>query len=328
MLAALAEHVGATHAALLTGGPAPRRLAAAGPRRSEPLEAVRSRHELRLASLPRLDDVDAFDAAGLRAAGIDSLLGRAVRVAVRGPVGATAVLSREDEAPFAPHRAEIAAWAGGFLAELLPRVSKSAAVRREARRDGLTGLANRRAFEDRLEELFAEARGGGELALLMCDLDRFKRINDELGHQTGDAVLVAAADAFRAVLSECRRGDRVLAARYGGEELAVLLADFGRAGGERVAQRLRAAVGRIGAESGGALPDVTVSIGGAVLSPTATSPGELVADADAALYRAKHAGRDRVEWADGLTEELTRAPVGVGGVGLPGTAAPPPLATA
>ena len=341
VLAALAEHAGATHAALLTAGPPVRRLAAAGPTGTAPVEAVRSENERRLAAAPATgetgpDGVAAFGPDDLRRAGVASLVGRAVRVRAGGPVPAVAVFSRTDGGEFAPHHAEVCRFAGRFLGDLLPRVSATAAVRRKATRDPLTGLANRGTFEDRLEELAVAARAGGEgrggddLTLLMCDLDHFKAVNDTHGHQVGDAVLVAAADAFRATLAECRKADRVLPARFGGEELCVLLAGFGRAGAARVAERLRAAVAGIGPESGGRLPDVTVSIGGASLPDDADTPGDLVAAADAALYAAKRGGRNRVAWRD---DERTWAPPAAGGVapaaGVPtAVRGPRPLASA
>ena len=316
VLTALSGHAGATHAALLATAPQVRRLAAVGPTESAPVEVVRLAHEHRLAGLGEPGPAE-FGPDDLKAAGVRSLVGRAVRVPVAGRVPAALLLTRSDAADFAPHHAEIAAWAGRFLGELLPRVSATAAVRRKASRDPLTGLANRGTFEDRLEELALDARSGGDdLTLLMCDLDHFKAVNDAHGHQVGDAVLVAAADAFRAVLADCRREDRALPARFGGEELCVLLAGFGRAGADRVAERLRAAVARIGGESGGRLPDVTVSIGCAALGAgtgpdDAGTPGDLVAAADAALYAAKRGGRDRVVWADG---GAARAPATPGGV--------------
>ena len=309
VLRAVADHTGAAHAALFTTVPQVRRLAAAVTEESVPVGVVRLAHEHRLADRPAAP-FEAFGPDELRSAGVDSLLGRAVRVAVPGAIPACLLLSRTDAAPFAPHHAEIAEWAGAFLGDLLPRVSATAAVRRKASRDPLTGLANRGTFEDRMEDLAAAARSGGDdLTLLMCDLDHFKAVNDTHGHQVGDAVLIAAADAFRSVLSECRREDRALPARFGGEELCVLLAGFGRTGAGRVAERLRAAVARIGEESNGRLPDVTISIGCATLPNDADSPGELVAAADAALYAAKHGGRNRVVWCDGQ-----RTPAVPGGV--------------
>ena len=304
VLEKLVDHAGATHAALLTTAPQVRRLAAAGPTGSNPVEVLRLANDHKLAAWRRDGEpagvFEPFDAAALKAAGVESLCGRAARVDVPGAVPAALVLSRTDAAPFAEHHEEIAAWAGRFVGQLLPRVSATAAVRRQASRDALTGLANRATFEDRLAEFAAAANAGGDdLTLLMCDLDHFKQVNDTHGHQVGDGVLVATADAFRAVLAECRKGDKALPCRYGGEELCVLLAGFGRAGADRVAERLRAAVATIGAGSGGELPDVTVSIGAALLPDHAGTPADLIKVADAALYAAKHGGRNRVQWAGG-----------------------------
>jgi diguanylate cyclase (GGDEF)-like protein len=159
-----------------------------------------------------------------------------------------------------------------------------------ARRDPLTGLLNRRSFDQTLErELERCARTGETCALLMCDLDYFKLINDGHGHGVGDAVLRrVAAD----LLAGVRAIDTV--ARVGGEEIALLLIDCSGRAAARVAERLRRRVAR---ERPGE-PSVTLSIGVAD-STLAPSPGELLACADQALYDAKRAGRDRVCRASG-----------------------------
>jgi diguanylate cyclase (GGDEF)-like protein len=168
------------------------------------------------------------------------------------------------------------------------------ALERLATTDALTGIANRRVFEERLASEAARAeREGRTLSLLMIDVDHFKAYNDALGHQAGDGCLrriaeLAAAHAGRA-------GD--LAARWGGEEFAVLLVGTGAEGTLAVAEKVRAAVAQL------AIPHpaspvaavVTISIGAAtVRALPGMAPATLVAAADAALYEAKRAGRNRV----------------------------------
>ncbi len=160
-----------------------------------------------------------------------------------------------------------------------------------SRRDPLTGLPNRRAFdEDLAREAARASRAGASLAVVMLDVDRFKAVNDCHGHAAGDAVLRAvAARAAGAV----RAGD--LLARVGGEEFAILLpgADLARAA--EAAERIRAILAADPVEAGGTALAVTASLGCAALSP-GEAPEALVARADARLYAAKEAGRNRVAW--------------------------------
>jgi diguanylate cyclase (GGDEF)-like protein len=164
-----------------------------------------------------------------------------------------------------------------------------------ARRDALTGLANRRAFEESLRrELFRARRSGGALAVVVLDLDHFKRVNDSHGHQTGDRVLVeVAARAERALRAED------LLARTGGEEFTALLPGATLEAAAEVAERVRRAVAEEEiAVPGGALR-ATVSLGCAALSAEERDAAALIARADARLYDAKRAGRNRVAWAPG-----------------------------
>jgi diguanylate cyclase (GGDEF)-like protein len=157
----------------------------------------------------------------------------------------------------------------------------------EARTDSLTGLLNRRGFDERTEiELTRARRDRSSIALVLFDIDYFKRINDEWGHETGDAVLARTG----AVLADQVRDIDVLA-RLGGEEFAVLMPASDAAGAALVADRARAAVAKV--ESAG-LPAVRLSAGlAAAVGPDAAQ--DLLRAADIALYRAKRAGRDRTE---------------------------------
>lgn len=160
--------------------------------------------------------------------------------------------------------------------------------------DALTGLANRRAFDLRLEAEWARARRGGEpLSLLMMDIDFFKRYNDHYGHPAGDVCLQRVA----AVLDAHARRPADLVARVGGEEFAVLLPGAGTAAAVQLAERMRQAVAaaEIPHAASGAAGHVTASFGVASLVPDGGQPPQaLLAAADAALYRAKEEGRNRV----------------------------------
>jgi len=164
-------------------------------------------------------------------------------------------------------------------------------VERLARTDELTGLANRRTLDEALQREIARAeRRADNLSVIMADLDRFKSINDEYGHNAGDQVLAAAAAVFG---SQLRRYD--LAARYGGEEFVFLLPGTSSAEATIVAERVRKKVEQIKIP---ACPrQVTISLGVASWCGGETAEA-LVARADAALYEAKTAGRNRVVAAD------------------------------
>jgi two-component system cell cycle response regulator len=153
--------------------------------------------------------------------------------------------------------------------------------------DPLTGLRNRRYVRRHLEGVL---RSGGA-AVLLLDVDRFKSVNDTHGHAAGDVVLREIAERLRTHL---RSADVV--ARYGGEEFMVVVAGAAAEEGRLVAERLRAAVAQDPIAAAGRLLDVTLSIGVAG-GPGGTAADALVAAADAALYRAKNAGRNRVEVA-------------------------------
>jgi diguanylate cyclase (GGDEF)-like protein len=165
--------------------------------------------------------------------------------------------------------------------------------RRRSTLDPLTGLFNRNALEQRLAELDGERASeeeGISHALLLCDLDHFKRVNDQLGHAAGDAVLQDVAYTLRAAL---RAGDSIY--RVGGEEILVILPGAGREEAAEIAQRLREAI-RERRPVGVA---VTMSIGVAVSRNGPVNTDDLLTRADAALYEAKALGRDRVEFGEG-----------------------------
>jgi diguanylate cyclase (GGDEF)-like protein len=164
-------------------------------------------------------------------------------------------------------------------------------LERRALIDGLTGLANRVALEDRLVTEWAMyQRHGAPLAVLIADLDQFKQVNDRYGHPVGDDVLRRTAIVLRASV---RVGD--LAARYGGEEFVVVAPHCDTEGAIRSAERFRQRLAEPAVILGPADLGVTVSIGVAsVPEDNATSPGDLLSLADEALYLAKSRGRNLV----------------------------------
>jgi diguanylate cyclase (GGDEF)-like protein/PAS domain S-box-containing protein len=166
------------------------------------------------------------------------------------------------------------------------------ALEQLATRDGLTGLANRRCFDETLHAEWARAlRQRQPLSLLMVDVDNFKAYNDANGHLGGDECLKRIATA---VSSEMRAND--LVARYGGEEFAVILPGQSLKGAATVAERIRTRVEQLQVPNRMAPGEhVTVSIGAATaLASPENNASDLVAIADAALYRAKHMGRNRI----------------------------------
>jgi len=161
-----------------------------------------------------------------------------------------------------------------------------------AMRDVLTGLANRRAILDLLRSSVARARRQGQwLSVLMVDIDHFKAVNDNHGHQAGDAVLRQVAQTLA---SRLRAQDQI--GRFGGEEFLVLLPDTQAEGARVLADALRQAVQQTSTPWGGRQIAVTISVGvcGHPLSE-ADSPESLIAAADRAMYQAKRLGRNRVE---------------------------------
>jgi diguanylate cyclase (GGDEF)-like protein len=179
-----------------------------------------------------------------------------------------------------------------MLARTLTRLHRR--VETQAVTDPLTGLWNRRYLAETLEREVARAlRFGHEVSLIVIDVDEFKKINDRQGHLQGDIVLERVADVVR----EATRTIDV-AARHGGDELAVILVETGREGaktlGERLGQRMRET--EVSLRDGGSI-GVTISVGAATLPDSADSLESLVDAADRALLRAKRAGKDQLRTA-------------------------------
>lgn len=186
-------------------------------------------------------------------------------------------------------RIRVGAFVARYVAAGDAEGSELSSLAAASRTDALTLLANRRAFEEELAREVARAvRSGAPLSVVAFDVDRFKAVNDGHGHAAGDAVLRGIAARARAAV---RAGD--LAARIGGEEFALLLPGAALPGAVELAERLRAAIAAAPVQAGPAAISVTVSLGCAALEP-GEPPEALLARADARLYEAKGAGRDRV----------------------------------
>ncbi len=174
-------------------------------------------------------------------------------------------------------------------------------LERLANIDGLTELANRRRFDEMYNLEWQRARRSGRpLSLALLDIDAFKQFNDRYGHPAGDRALRSVARVAGAAMR--RPGD--LAARYGGEELLLLMPETDALDGRRVAEAVREAVTalNIAHEASSVAPLVTVSIGGATLDPDGDEEqAELFEAADAQLYRAKQNGRNQVWWREALS---------------------------
>jgi len=166
-------------------------------------------------------------------------------------------------------------------------------LRQMAFLDGLTGIANRRRFDEALQTEWRRCqRDLRSISLVMIDIDHFKRYNDHYGHQQGDECLRQVAQA----IAGCLKRPSDLAARYGGEEFVCLLPNTDIAGAVTKAEQMRTAVVALGLphESSPSAPIVTISLGVSTVAPDGQVPESLVEQADAQLYRAKGDGRNRV----------------------------------
>jgi diguanylate cyclase (GGDEF)-like protein len=251
-------------------------------------------------SMPRLDGLDLLAALrGLESAPEVVLL-TGSRAGDAGAVVKALRLGAHDYIAKAPDALDAAALAvERAAAKRRSREEKArlvAELRRLSLRDELTGVGNRRAFDEALRQEIARARrADGRLALVMLDLDRFKAINDALGHPAADEILVGFATRLRLVT---REGDRVF--RYGGEEFALLVAGADAAAGLAVARRAVRATAGAPFAAGPRSVGVTCSAGVSALAPDDDPAGaRLVARADAALYAAKGTGRNRAVAGEG-----------------------------
>jgi diguanylate cyclase (GGDEF)-like protein/PAS domain S-box-containing protein len=225
--------------------------------------------------------------------GVDEALGRRepfiLEYRIMRADGGVAWVYEKGQGVFGPDGEVL--WLDGAIFDITERKLLQEQLARQAFYDSLTGLANRALFDDRMRHALAHAdRRGQRLAVLLLDLDGFKIINDSLGHQAGDQVLVMVAQR---IMASCRLSDTV--ARLGGDEFAVLLEeDVDEGAAEGVAKRLLEILREPFVVKGREL-SVGGSIGIALHEGAAASTDDLLRDADAAMYCAKSRGRDRFE---------------------------------
>ena len=156
--------------------------------------------------------------------------------------------------------------------------------------DGLTGLTNHRTFQERFRDLLERAeRHGYKAAVMLCDVDFFKKVNDNYGHPVGDEVLRRVARVLQEV---ARKID--ITARYGGEEFAVVLENLGVDQAKQVGERIRQEVGKLALDTDKGVLQVTMSVGVAAFPDDGKDRATLIEHADHALYHAKHSGRNQV----------------------------------
>jgi diguanylate cyclase (GGDEF)-like protein len=204
--------------------------------------------------------------------------------------GVLNVNNKSTRAPFDAGDLRLLCAIAGHAAVALANADRFQEMLERAQRDALTGLANHGHFWATLEiEVNRASRYDRSLALVLVDVDHFKRFNDRHGHLRGDAALVEVA---RAVADRSRSHD--LAARYGGEEFAVLLPETDARGGAAFGEKIRQAVEALAIPADDPEEVLTVSVGVSGTHGDGTSGAELVEAADAQLYRAKQEGRNRV----------------------------------
>jgi len=176
--------------------------------------------------------------------------------------------------------------------------AKNSELERLSSLDGLTGIANRRIFDEFIKrEWLRAARDGSSISLILIDIDHFKKFNDGYGHQGGDDCLRKVA---RTLASTVKRPSD-LVARYGGEEFAVVMPGTDREGALKIAEALRSGVDSMNLthEFSTTADHVTISLGVATMPPSGTTaPEELITKADEALYQAKEAGRNQFQVAE------------------------------
>jgi two-component system cell cycle response regulator len=244
-------------------------------------------------------DVPVFSAP-MRIKG-DSLL--VLPLLVKDEVIGTFALAAKRAGAFPGDRREMLGVIANQVAISLQNARMYQIVEEQATTDGLTGLVNHRTFQERFSAMLARAeRQDQAVALLLTDIDHFKKINDNYGHPTGDDVLRRVA----ALLRTCARKVDV-PARYGGEEFALVLEATDRDGARDLAERIRQEVSELVFESSMGKFGATLSLGIAVYPHDGRQKAELIKNADLALYAAKHGGRNRATAFGDLDSRTAKA---------------------
>ncbi len=237
-------------------------------------------------------DIEAELVTERLAASVEAFFGIANTLAVplrheRTVVGAI-ILSRRSQEPWPAATQRVLAGAALEASAALSRVDSARAIEAQASTDVLTGLPNRRYFDEFCSLLGQRRRAGDSLGMLMVDIDLFKRVNDTYGHAVGDEVLRAVGGAIASAVR-----DNDVPARFGGEEFAVLLRNSSEQVALEVAERVRLAVSQLDLGEWH-VPGVSVSVGVAFDTRHDEPIGDLLVRADRALYRAKRGGRNQV----------------------------------
>jgi diguanylate cyclase (GGDEF)-like protein len=282
------------HTVVATAGEVPKGLAVADFIDNAGLVSMVVKNKHFLPAAGELRDKDALIwSRKLRLSNMESLLILPL-IAADEAIGAFAVAAKRPRA-FGKDKREMLSVLANHVAVSLANARTYGRMEEMATTDGLTGLINHRSFQERFSEMLARAeRSAGSLALLLTDIDHFKKVNDTYGHPMGDAVLRAVA----LVVQKCvRKID--LAARYGGEEFAIVLEGTDQKGATLLAERIRAEVQKQVFQSDKGPFSVTLSLGIAVYPNDAADKPTLIGLADQALYFAKHNGRNRaVSWPE------------------------------
>jgi diguanylate cyclase (GGDEF)-like protein len=256
-----------------------------------------------LASLEGADDIHHHRPVRAEVDGVHALAAQLVARLGRGgaqeQVGVVSIARRGNG--FDETEYELFSYLTGQAAVSIENVDLHEIVQMQAVTDELTGLFNLRHFHETLDgEIERSRRFGTDVGLAMLDIDDFKQINDTYGHQQGDEVLLEVARVLRSLSRDIDEP-----ARYGGEEMAVILPQTDLNGAELLAERMRSAIEslRINRLDGEGTLGVTASFGVASLPTCASDKDGLIAEADAALYRAKRAGKNRTERGEPVTAE-------------------------
>jgi diguanylate cyclase (GGDEF)-like protein len=209
-------------------------------------------------------------------------------------IGALTVAARKPGV-FAGHRRDILELIAAQVAIKIDLAQVHEQINKIAKIDELTNLANHRTFQHAFDVMLNRAqRRSGQLCLIMCDIDYFKRINDTYGHPFGDQVLKAIADALAGTV---RTVD--LAARYGGEEFAIILEDSDEYGGMEMAERIRSKIEALSLHKNNDTINITISLGLAAFPNDGDKKSLLIDHADQALYKAKAGGRNCIKaWSE------------------------------
>ncbi|MFG0335723.1 MAG: diguanylate cyclase [Maioricimonas sp. JB049] len=251
-----------------------------------------------------------FDARQLREFENGECLGPVLTVPLRRQETLVGLLclSRAAGSPDVDLDIELIKWVAEYTIDIILRTVDHAVIERQARRDALTQLANRHAFQAELKQSFRWADEAKQhCSLVLVDLDHFKAVNDHYGHLAGDEVLRKVAKLLQTNISEWERPRAPMVARYGGEEFAVLLPATGVEEARQIAEHLVDAVRSSCITYDGRSIPVTISAGVATRPDHAQTERQLVAAADAALYRAKQSGRNQASSAEDVTVTSTAA---------------------